>query len=102
MLHELDVTRTDGSYNRMAASPHTYRKAQMKEHGKKKIAPIVISVIMILYYIFYVGLIISIVPFIWKILLGVFPVLLIGAMIYVCVQRIKEIDGGEEDDLSNY
>jgi hypothetical protein len=23
-------------------------------------------------------------------------------MIYVCVQRIKEIKGGEEDDLSQY
>lgn len=74
----------------------------MKEHGKKKIAPIVITLIMILYYIFYFGLVIAIAPSIWKILLGVFPVLLIGAMIYVCVQRIKEIDGGEEDDLSNY
>ena len=60
----------------------------MKEHGKKKIVPIVITLIMILYYIFYFGLVIA--------------VLLIGAMIYVCVQRIKEIDGGEEDDLSNY
>ena len=66
------------------------------------IQPIVITLIMILYYIFYFGLVIAIVPSIWKILLGVFPVLLIGAMIYVCVQRIKEIDGGEEDDLSNY
>ena len=27
---------------------------------------------------------------------------LAGGMIYVCIQRIKEIEGGEEDDLSKY
>ena len=30
------------------------------------------------------------------------PAALGGAMIYVCMERIKEIDGGEEDDLSKY
>ena len=25
-----------------------------------------------------------------------------GGMIYVCIQRIREIKGGEEDDLSKY
>ena len=37
-----------------------------------------------------------------KVVLAVIPAALGGAMIYVCMERIKEIDGGEEDDLSKY
>ncbi len=74
----------------------------MDQHQKKKIAPIVITLLVILYYLFYFCLIISVVPMIFKILLAVIPAALGGAMIYVCIERIKEIDGGEEDDLSKY
>ena len=37
-----------------------------------------------------------------KVLLGVFPLGLVIALIGVCVSRIREIQGGEEDDLSHY
>ncbi|MCI7062461.1 MAG: hypothetical protein MR965_09755 [Lachnospiraceae bacterium] len=74
----------------------------MDQHQKKKIAPIVITLLVILYYLFYFCLIISVVPMIFKILLAVIPAALGGAMVYVCIERIKEIDGGEEDDLSKY
>jgi hypothetical protein len=37
-----------------------------------------------------------------KFLLGIIPLVLSAVMIYVCVQRINEIKGGEEDDLSQY
>ena len=33
---------------------------------------------------------------------GVIPALLAATMIGVCIERIKEIKGGEEDDLSQY
>jgi fatty acid desaturase len=74
----------------------------MSEHDKKKIAPIVITIIVVLYYILYFTLVIFAVPGILTIIFGIVPLLLAGLMIYVCVQRMKEIDGGEEDDLSKY
>ncbi len=75
----------------------------MDEHGKKMIAPIVITILMVAYYIFYFGVLLSVIPLMAvKLLLGIIPVLLSGVMIYVCVQRIHEIRKGEEDDLSQY
>ena len=74
----------------------------MSEHDKKKIAPIIITILIVLYYTLYFTLIIFAVPGVLKIIFGIVPLLLAGLMIYVCVQRMKEIDGGEEDDLSKY
>ncbi|MBR6148939.1 MAG: hypothetical protein IKQ44_11395 [Lachnospiraceae bacterium] len=74
----------------------------MNEHDRKKIAPIIITIIVVLYYILYFTLVIFAVPGILTIIFGIVPLLLAGLMIYVCVQRMKEIDGGEEDDLSKY
>lgn len=74
----------------------------MNNHEKKMIAPIVITILVVLYYITYFAFIISLVDGIFRILLGIIPVVLSAAMIYVCVERIKEIEGGEEDDLSQY
>ncbi|MCQ2542450.1 MAG: hypothetical protein MJ112_09145 [Lachnospiraceae bacterium] len=74
----------------------------MNNHEKKMIAPIVITILVVLYYITYFAFIISLVDGIFKILLGIIPIVISGVMIYVCVERIKEIEGGEEDDLSQY
>ena len=74
----------------------------MDEHGKKMIAPIVITVIVVLYYLLYFGVLLYFLPLILKIIFGIIPLLLGGVMIYVCVERIREIKGGEEDDLSKY
>ena len=71
-------------------------------HGKKMIAPIVITVLVVLYYLFYFGFLMAFVPLVLKILFGIIPLLLAGLMIYVCVQRILEIKEGEEDDLGKY
>lgn len=74
----------------------------MNNHGKKMIAPIVITILVVIYYIAYFSLLISLVDGIFKLLLGIIPIALSGAMIYVCIERIKEIEGGEEDDISKY
>ena len=75
----------------------------MKDHQKKMIAPIIITAVFVLYFTLYFALIIFIVPsIVLKAMLGVIPALLGAAMIWVCVQRIKEIKGGEEDDLGKY
>lgn len=74
----------------------------MNEHEKKMIAPIIVTVAVVLYYILYFGLLIFMIPGIFKVIFGIIPLIFAGLMIYVCVQRIKEIKGGEEDDLSKY
>ena len=74
----------------------------MKQHKKKMIAPIVVTLLMILYYVAYFGLLISILEGVWKYLFGIVPLLFSGLMIYVCIERISEIKKGEEDDLSQY
>ena len=66
------------------------------------IAPIVITVLMILYYILYFGLLISLLDGVWKYILGIIPLVFSALMIFVCVERINEIKKGEEDDLSQY
>ena len=74
----------------------------MNSHKKKMIAPIIITVIMILYYITYFGFLISLLDGIWKYALGIIPLVFSGIMIYVCIERINEIKKGEEDDISKY
>ena len=70
---------------------------------KKKIAvPIVVTVLMVLYFGIYFGFLISLVSGIWKVLLGIVPPVLSAVMIKVCIDRIREIRKGEEDDLSQY
>ena len=74
----------------------------MKEHRKKLIAPIVVSAIMVLYYVVYFGILIALLDGIWKWLLGIIPLAFSAVMLKVCIERINEIKKGEEDDLSKY
>ena len=80
-----------------------YNISNMKKYLNKIIAPIIISLLMIVYVAFYFTFLIYTIPFLYlKILFGIIPIALIGAMVYTLIQRIKEIKGGEEDDLSKY
>ena len=63
----------------------------MNAHKKKIISPIIITVIMILYYIAYFGVLISLLDGFWKYVLGIIPLVFSGIMIYVCIERINEI-----------
>ena len=74
----------------------------MKSHNRKMIAPIVVTVIMVLYYLVYFGFLISLLDGVLKYALGIVPVVFSGVTIFVCIQRIQEIKKGEEDDLSQY
>ena len=74
----------------------------MIEHKKKLIAPIVVSIIMVLYYVVYFGILIALLDGIWKWPLGIIPLALSVIMLKVCIERINEIKKGEEDDLSKY
>ena len=76
----------------------------LKKQTKKLISPIVITVLLVCYFIFYIGvsLFINELPLFVNIVLIVIPVLLILLSIRMLIERIKEIKGGEEDDLSKY
>jgi hypothetical protein len=71
-------------------------------HKKKMIGPIVASCFLVLYFIVYFGAIVSVVDGVTKYLLGILPLVFVFIIIRVCVERIKEIKEGEEDDLSKY
>ena len=73
-------------------------------HGKKMIAPIVIAIIVIAYYVGIAVFLLTVpgIPVIVRVLLVVIPLILAAVMFGVLIGRIKEIQGGEEDDLSQY
>ena len=72
------------------------------KHKKEMIAPIVISVLVVAYYVVYFGFIISKLSGVWKYFLGIIPLVLSVIMIKVCIERINEIKKGENDDISKY
>ena len=74
----------------------------MKSHKRKILAPIIISVIIVLYYVIYFSILIVLIDGIWKWLLGIIPLALSAVMLKVCIERINEIKKGEEDDLSKF
>ena len=74
----------------------------MKVNKKKYIAPIVVTVLMVAYYVVYFGFLIALLPGVWKYVLGLLPLALSVVMVKVCIERIQEIKKGEEDDLSQY
>ena len=61
------------------------------------IAPVIITILLIVYYIAYFGLMISLLEGALKYLLGILPLLFSGVMIKVCLERLKEIKEGNED-----
>ena len=66
------------------------------------IAPIIITALMVIYYVFYFGLLVWYIDGILKYILGIIPLIFTIMMVAVCIERIKEIKKGEEDDLSKY
>ena len=73
------------------------------DYDKKKMtAPIVITIIMTLYYVIYFGFLITLIDGIWKYALGIIPIIFSIIMVKVCIERINEIKKGEEDDISKY
>ena len=74
-----------------------------EKHRSKMIAPIIITVLFVLYYVgFFIVCAMLSMPFILKLLFGIIPLVLAGVCIFVLMERIKEIRSGEEDDLSKY
>ena len=74
----------------------------MQSHKKKILAPIIVTVLMVLYYVFYFGFLITVLWGIWKYVLAVIPLIFTIVTVKVCLERIHEIKKGEEDDISKY
>jgi hypothetical protein len=75
----------------------------MNNIRKKILAPVIIVLLIILYYsaagVFLFKM--QLAPGI-KTALVLVPLIITGVMIWVLVERIKEIRSGEEDDLGEY
>ena len=73
----------------------------MKSDFRKMIAPIVVALVMMIYFIVYFSVIVFYVDGILKYLLAVLPLGFAILAIKTCIERIKEIRS-EDDDISNY
>lgn len=67
------------------------------------IAPVIITLLLLLYFVGFTVVVFMLRPPLAACILGaVIPLALAGVALGVCIQRIKEIRSGEEDDLSKY
>lgn len=70
---------------------------------KKIIAPVIITVLLLIYLATYLWGWSHIMAPTWLKAIGLMiPVCLMGVSIYMLLERIKEIRSGEEDDLGKY
>ncbi|GHV74659.1 hypothetical protein AGMMS49940_19610 [Spirochaetia bacterium] len=75
----------------------------MNNHGKKIIAPIVVTIGIALYYTIGVIVLLHVaLPKIIKVTAIIISVIVTVVFVFVLIERIKEIRSGEEDDLSQY
>ena len=74
----------------------------MESHKKKMIAPVVVTIIMVIYYVAYFGYLVFQLDDTMKYVFGLLPIVFSMITIKVCIERINEIKEGEEDDISQY
>lgn len=72
--------------------------------NKKMIAPIVVAILLVAYFVFYAVMVATMpdMNMAVKVLGVVVPIVMAGYAIWAAKERIEEIQGGEEDDLSQY
>ena len=70
----------------------------------KIIAPVVVAILLVVYFVVYGVILYSIpdAPVIFKVLGVIVPIVFGGYAIWAAKDRIDEIKGGEDDDLSQY
>ena len=71
---------------------------------KKMVAPIVVAILLVVYFVGYAAAVFVMpeLPAIVKIFGVVVPLILAGYALWAAKERIEEIKGGEENDLSQY
>ena len=69
----------------------------------KKVAPVIVSLCLIGYYLVAIFSLVKLnIPFIIKLAIIILSIIVTFVIIKVLIERIKEINGGEEDDLGKY
>ncbi len=73
----------------------------------KRIAPTIVMILVIFFILLEAGIIVYAIrqeglSFFWTLVILLVPIVIIGALISVYIERIKEIDEEEKDDLSKY
>ena len=75
----------------------------MNNHCKKMIAPVIVVLCIMLYYIIGIYVLFKTnIPDVIKIMAVILSILITAVLIKVLAERIKEINEGEEDDLGKY
>ena len=75
----------------------------MDNHGRKIIAPVVIVLCIMLYYAIGIFVLLKTgIPNAIKIAAVILSIIITVVLIKVLAERVKEIKGGEEDDLGKY
>ncbi len=71
---------------------------------KRITAPLIITILLIAYYLFWLlgCYMMPDMPVAAKLIGGIFPISFIGVSLFILGERIKEINSGEEDDLDKY
>ena len=73
------------------------------KHKEKMIAPIIITIVFLIYLVAYFIAVIMTSAILPVMILFAIPLIALGfGMVYILKTRIDEIRSGEEDDLSNY
>jgi hypothetical protein len=73
----------------------------------RRVAPTVILILLIFFILLQLGSIVIVLTkeglgLLWNLVLILTPLAIIGALIAVYIERIREIDEEEKDDLSKY
>ena len=75
----------------------------MNTHTKKMIAPIIITILFLVYLTLYGWAVVEAANAAPVMIVLALPLIALGiGMLYTLKSRIKEIRSGEEDDLDNY
>jgi CHASE2 domain-containing sensor protein len=75
----------------------------MGKRANKKIAPIIVAICLVGYYVMCVAVLVKLnFPNIIKIVALAVSIIITVVIIMILVERIREINGGEEDDLGKY
>lgn len=101
ILKEMEVMEQSGA---------TFQNKQRQDVRIRYVAPVVITVLMVLLMGGFAGLILWIIalgvedapPVLMLLVLALVPLVVIGGVVLALVQRIREIGRGEIDDAKNY
>jgi len=73
----------------------------------KRVAPTIVMILVIFFILLEAGIIVYAIrqeglSFFWTLVILIIPIVIIVALISVYIERIREIDEEEKDDLSKY